>query len=51
MFTLNKKSWGHFISFIFGFSGAIDPAETDFEDFRSDYLSEYKAICKTVLTC
>jgi hypothetical protein len=26
-----------------------DKAETDFGDFRSDYLCEYDAICKTVL--
>jgi hypothetical protein len=23
-----------------------DPAETDFDDFRSDYLDEYEAICE-----
>jgi hypothetical protein len=33
------------------FRGAIDTAETDFGDFRSDYLGEYDAICKTVLAC
>jgi hypothetical protein len=28
----------HFLNFIFCFSGVIDTAETDFGDFRSDYL-------------
>jgi hypothetical protein len=27
----------------------IDLAETDFDDFRSDYLGEYEAICETAL--
>jgi hypothetical protein len=36
---------------IFDFSGVIDPAETDFDDFLSDYLCEYEAICETVLVC
>jgi hypothetical protein len=36
---------------IFGFSGVNDTAETDFGDFRSDYLGEYDAIFKTVLAC
>jgi hypothetical protein len=31
--------------------GVIDTAETDFGDFRSDYLGEYDVICKTVLAC
>jgi hypothetical protein len=34
-----------------GFRGVIDPAETDFRDFRSDFLGEYEAICETVLAC
>jgi hypothetical protein len=46
--TLNKKSWG-IIYFIFGFSRVIAPTDTDFEDFRSDYLGEYEAICETAL--
>jgi hypothetical protein len=33
------------------FSGVNDTAETDFGDFRSDYLGEYEAICETVLAC
>jgi hypothetical protein len=33
------------------FGGAIDTAETDFGDRRSDYFGEYDAICKTVLAC
>jgi hypothetical protein len=37
------------LNFIFGFSGVIDTAETDFRDFRSDYLGEYVAKCETVL--
>jgi hypothetical protein len=48
--TLSKKSYG-ILNFIFGFSGVIDTAETDFGDFRSDYLSENEAICETVLAC
>jgi hypothetical protein len=28
-----------------------DPAETDFDDFRSDYLGEYEAICGKVSAC
>jgi hypothetical protein len=43
-----KKNWG-ILNFIFGFSGVIDTAETDFRDFRSDFLGEYQAICKTAL--
>jgi hypothetical protein len=30
------------------FRGVNDTAETDFGDFRRDYLGEYDAICKTV---
>jgi hypothetical protein len=26
----------------------IDPAETDFDDFGSDYLGEFEAICGAV---
>jgi hypothetical protein len=48
--TLSKKSYG-ILNFIFGFSSVIDTAETDFGDFRSDYLGEYEAICETVLAC
>jgi hypothetical protein len=36
---------------IFDFGGVNDTTETDFGDFRSDYLGEYDAICKTVLAC
>jgi hypothetical protein len=32
----------------FAFSGVTDPAETDFDDFRSYFLGEYEAICETV---
>jgi hypothetical protein len=48
MLTLNKVRWG-ILDFLFGLRGVIDPAETDFDDFRSDYLGEYDAICETVL--
>jgi hypothetical protein len=44
-----KKSWG-ILNFIFGFISVIDIPETDFGDFRSDFLGEYEAICKTVLS-
>jgi hypothetical protein len=33
------------------FSGVIDPAEADFEDFSIEYLGEYEAMCETVLAC
>jgi hypothetical protein len=36
---------------IFDFSVVNDNAETDFGDFRSNYLGEYDAICKTVFAC
>jgi hypothetical protein len=39
------------LDFIFSFSRVSDPAETDFDDFRSDYLGESEAICETVLAC
>jgi hypothetical protein len=35
--------------FIFSFSGVIDPAELDFDDFWSDYLGEYKVIYEMAL--
>jgi hypothetical protein len=35
--------------FIFGFSGVL--AETNFDNFWSDYLCEYEAICETTLAC
>jgi hypothetical protein len=41
-----KKSYG-ILNFIYGFG----TAETDFGDYRSDYLGEYEAICETVLAC
>jgi hypothetical protein len=37
------------LDFIFDFSGVIDPAETAFDDFRSDFLGEFEAICETGL--
>jgi hypothetical protein len=47
--TLNKqKSWG-ILDIIFGFSGVIYPAETELDDFRSDYLGEDEAIWETAL--
>jgi hypothetical protein len=48
---LKQKKVGGCLDLIFGFSGVNDTAETDFGDFRSDYLGEYDAICKTVLDC
>jgi hypothetical protein len=42
---LKLRSWG-ILNFIFGFSGVIDHAETDFDDFRSDYLGGHEAICE-----
>jgi hypothetical protein len=33
-----KKVWG-WLDLIYGFSGVNDTAETDFGDFRNDYLS------------
>jgi hypothetical protein len=36
-----EKSWG--------LPRPIFTAETDFGDFRSDYLGEYDVICKTVV--
>jgi hypothetical protein len=32
------------------FSVVNDLSEPDFDDFRSDYLGEYEAICDTALT-
>jgi hypothetical protein len=48
---LKQNKVGGFLDLIFGSSGVNDTAETDFGDFRSDYLGEYDAICKTVLAC
>jgi hypothetical protein len=42
------KSW-RILYFIFVSAGVNNPAETDFDDFRRDYLGEYEAICETVL--
>jgi predicted nucleic acid-binding protein len=30
-------------------SKVINPAETDFDNFRSDYLGKYEAICEMAL--
>jgi hypothetical protein len=48
---MKQKKVGGSLDLIFGFSGVNDTAETDFGDFRSDYLGEDDAICKTVLAC
>jgi hypothetical protein len=48
---LKQKKVGGCLDLILDFSGVNDTAETDFCDFRSDYLGEYDAICKTVLAC
>jgi hypothetical protein len=39
------------VHFIFGFSGVINLTGTDFDDFRSDYLGDSKAICEMVSPC
>jgi hypothetical protein len=44
---LKQKKVGGCLDLIFGVN---DTAETDFGDFRSDYLGEYDAICKTFLS-
>jgi hypothetical protein len=41
---LKQNKVGGCLDHIFGFSGVNDTAETDFGDFRSDYLGEYDAI-------
>jgi hypothetical protein len=43
--TLTKKV----VEFIFGFSGVIHPTETDFDNFRSDYLGKNETIYETAL--
>jgi hypothetical protein len=48
---LKQKKVGGCLDLIFVFSSVNDTAETDFGDFRSDYLGEYVVICKTVLAC
>jgi hypothetical protein len=48
---LKQKKVVGCLDLIFGFRGVNDTAETDFGDFRRDYLGEYDAICKTVLAC
>jgi hypothetical protein len=48
LYFKQKKSF-RILYFIFYFSGVIDPTETDFDDFQSDYLSEYEAIHETAL--
>jgi hypothetical protein len=48
---LEQKKVGGCLDLIFCFRGVNDTAETDFGDFRSDYLGEYDAIFKTVLAC
>jgi hypothetical protein len=45
---LKQKKVGGCLDHIFGFSGVNDTGETDFGDFRSDYLGEYDAKCKKV---
>jgi hypothetical protein len=39
------------LDFIYGFCGIIDPAETDFCNFRIDFIGEYDAKCETNLGC
>jgi hypothetical protein len=49
--VLEAEKVGGCLDLIFGFSVVDYTPETDFGDFRSDYLGEYDAICKTVLAC
>jgi hypothetical protein len=49
--TESRKEVGGCLDLILDFSGVNDTAEADFGDFRSDYLGEYDAICKTGLAC
>jgi hypothetical protein len=48
---LKQKKVRGCLDLIYSFSGVNDTAETDFGDFRIDYLGEYDVICKTVLAC
>jgi hypothetical protein len=48
---MKQKKVGDCLDLILGFNGDNDTAETDFGDFRSDYLGEYDDIYKTVLAC
>jgi hypothetical protein len=48
---LKQKKVGGFLDLMVGFSRINETTETDLGDFRSDYLGEYDAICKTVLAC
>jgi hypothetical protein len=48
---LKQEKVGGCLELMLSFSGVNDTAETDFGDFRSNYLGEYDAICKTVLAC
>jgi hypothetical protein len=41
---LKQKNVGGCLDLFFGFRGINDTAETDFGDFRSDYLGEYDAM-------
>jgi hypothetical protein len=49
--VLETEKIGGCLELIFDFSGVNDTAETDFCDFRSDYLGENDAKYKTVLAC
>jgi hypothetical protein len=49
--VLEAEKVGGCLDLIFSFSGVNDTAVTDFGNFRSDYLGEYDAVCKTVLAC
>jgi hypothetical protein len=51
LYKLKQKKVGGCLDLIFDFSGVNYTAETDFANFRSDFLGEYDAICKTVLDC
>jgi hypothetical protein len=48
-FLRNYKNFATIPKFHAKFQISIDPAETDFDDFRRDYLGEYEAICESLL--
>jgi hypothetical protein len=49
--VLEAEIVGGCLDLIFGFSGVNDTTETNFADFRRDYLGKYDDICKTGLAC
>jgi hypothetical protein len=45
---ISNRRFGPTVFFLKGIS-RIKPAETNFDDFRSDYLGGYEALCETAL--